>query len=428
MQHTASIGLSFLRILNYRPFRLQTLLPALKGDVMKRSVSAVSILFLALTFVAAAQQPASTPITVDCSKGQSLNQTLANLNRQAAYTVSVNGTCTEFVHVIGFHNLMLKALPGGTLVQPGTGGGNLTNATLYIESSQSVQVEGFALQGNTGTFANIAIGHGSSDIRLRHLDIQGGGGGVVVFENSQVSIAYVHVQDTGYASLQIYDSSDVHVEHCLFEYTTNGQNQWHVGIALGASHVTMYATTIRNMQQGISGGADSIVDLTVYNTYYVATGNTDVVIDNSGGFNFAGVALTGGSLNLYGAKLIINRSGQSWGGTTAGVLLDEGATMISNSGYLNLLGSLGQGIVAMNNSHATLFGATISNGTHGGLVAINNSSIDLSTNNTPPSTISGNAVDLFCDSNSMITGTANIAGSPTVQCTNLLSSETVPLP
>src|SRR5215472_1632380 len=428
MQHTASIGLSFLRILNYRPFRLQTLLRALKGNAMKRSVSAVSILLLALTFVAAAQQPASTPITVDCSKGQSLNQTLANLNRQVAYNVSVNGTCTEFVHAIGFHNLLLKALPGATLVQPGTGGGNLGNATLYIESSQSVQVEGFAFDGSAGTFADIAILHGSTDIRLRSLYIHGGNEGIVVVENSQVSVAYVHVHDTGYASLSMWDSSDVHVEHCLFEYTTNGQNQWHVGIALGASHVTMYATTIRNMQQGISGSADSIVDLGAFNTYYVGTGNTDVVMDNSGGFNFAGVALTGGSLNVGNAKLVLNKSGQSWGGTTAGVLLDEGASMIANSGYLSLLGSLGQGIMAMNNSHATLFGATISNGTHGGLVAINNSSIDLSTNNTPPSTISGNAVDLFCDSNSIITGTANIAGSPTAQCTNLLSSETVPLP
>jgi hypothetical protein len=82
---------------------------------MKRSVSAVSILFLALTCVAAAQQPVSTPITVDCSKGQSLNQTLARLNRQTPYAVSVNGTCTEFVQVSGFHNLVLKGLPGATL-------------------------------------------------------------------------------------------------------------------------------------------------------------------------------------------------------------------------------------------------------------------------------------------------------------------------
>lgn len=395
---------------------------------MKKSASGVSILFLALTYVAAAQQPNSTPITVDCSKGQSLNQTLAKLTRQTPYTVSVNGTCTEFVQVIGFHNLVLKGLAGATLVQPSTGGGSLFNATLYIESSQSVQVEGFAVDGSAGTLPNIGIGHGSTDIRLRSLDVYGGGGSIDVFENSQVSVAYVHVHDAGYASLAIYDSSDVHVEHCLFEYTTNSQNQWHVGIALGAAHVTMYATTIRNMQQGISAGDDSIVDLVVFNTYYAATSNTDVVIDNSGGFNFAGIAMTGGSLNIYNAKLVNNKSGQSWGGTTAGVLLDEGAIMVADSGYLSIASSLGQGIVAMNNSHATLFGVTVSHGSHGGLVAINNSSIDLSINNTPLSTISGNAVDLFCDSDSKITGTANISGTPTAQCSNLLSSETVSLP
>jgi len=389
-------------------------------------VAVLQLLFVSATLALAQASPQSTPITVDCSKGQSLNQTLAKLNRQTFYTVSVNGTCTEFVQVVGFHNLLLKGLPGATLVQPGTGGGNTFNATLYVESSQSVQIEGFTVQGNTGTLPDIGIGHGSTDIRLRSLNISGGGGGILVFENSQVSVAYVHVQDTGYSTLAIYDGSDVHVEHCLFENTTS--DGWHQGISLGASHVTMYATTIRNMQQAIGGGANSIVDLVVYNTYYVATGNTDVVIDSSAGLTFAGVTMVGGSLNIYSAKLVINKSGQSWGGTTAGVNLDEGATMLANSGLLSIAGSLGQGIVAMNNSHATLFGATITHGTHAGLVAINNSSIDLSINNSPLSTISGNAVDLFCDSDSKITGTANIAGSPTAQCTNLLSSETVALP
>ena len=393
---------------------------------MKRSLLWISILLGVSLSLAAAQETPSTPITVDCSKGQSLNQTLSKLKRQSAYTVSVNGTCTEFVQVVGFHNLVLKGLPGATLVQPSSGGGNLANDTLYIQSSQSVQVEGFNFQASADGLPNIGIGHGSTDVRLRSLDIQGGGGGIIVFENSQVSVAYVHVKDTGYSTLAMYDSSDVHVEHCLFENTaTDG---WHQGISLGASHVTMYATTIRNMQQAIGAGANSIVDLVVYNTYYVTTGNTDVVIDSSAGLTFSGVNMVGGSLNIYGAKLVINKSGQSWGGTTAGINLDEGANMTANSGYLSITGSLGQGIVAMNNSHATLFGANILHGTHAGLVAINNSSIDLSTNNTPPSTISGNAVDLFCDSDSKITGTVNIAGSPTAQCTNLLSGETVPLP
>jgi hypothetical protein len=190
----------------------------------------------------------------------------------------------------------------------------------------------------------------------------------------------------------------------------------------------MYAITIRNMQQGIGGGADSIVDLVVYNTYYVATGNTDVVVDGSEGYTFNGVALTGGSLNVGSAKLVIKKAGQSWAGTTGGVLLDEGAMMSAGSGYVNIVGSVGQGIVAMNNSHSTLNGATIARGGHAGLLAVNNSSIDVANSNNLLSTIGGNAVDLFCDADSKITGTANISGTPTAQCSNLLSTETVGLP
>ncbi|MGD1077842.1 MAG: hypothetical protein ABR881_05915 [Candidatus Sulfotelmatobacter sp.] len=63
----------------------------------------------------------------------------------------------------------------------------------------------------------------------------------------------------------------------------------------------------------------------------------------------------------------------------------------------------------------------------GGLVAANLSSIDVSAGTTLTS-VSGNSMDLFCDSGSTITGSANVSGVPTAQCTNLLSAETATLP
>jgi hypothetical protein len=42
--------------------------------------------------------------------------------------------------------------------------------------------------------------------------------------------------------------------------------------------------------------------------------------------------------------------------------------------------------------------------------------------------VGGNSVDLFCDPGSTITGSVNLSGVPTAQCTNLLSGETVALP
>jgi len=368
----------------------------------------------------------SIPVSVNCSAGESLNWTLSNLDSKKPYTVSVNGTCTEFVHVVGFQNLTLKALPGAKLVQPALNPGDLFNAVLVIESSQSVTVQGFYIQADTTTVAAVGIGHGSSDIRLRNLTVTGGTSGIVVFENSQVSIAYVTAQDSGYASLGIYDSSDVHVEHCLFQDTTGAL--WHVGIALGAAHVTMYATTISKMQDGIVAASGSIVDVLYSNTYYPPIGPANVTIVNSAGTNYNGVSLDDNSqLNVGTAKLVIDQPGQSWGGTTGGILLSNGSNLDASSGNLVITGSYGNGIIALNNSHAIVGASTVTGSGHGGLVAANLSTIDV-TASTALSTVGGNGVDLFCDSRSVITGRANIAGVPTAQCANLLATETVPLP
>src|SRR6516164_7951373 len=94
-------------------------------------------LYLSLTLFAVVLADASTPpnsVSVDCNKGQSLNQTLAKLDKQTPTTVSVNGTCTEYVNVVGFENLVLKGQPGATLVQPSGGSfGTLFTALLYIQ-------------------------------------------------------------------------------------------------------------------------------------------------------------------------------------------------------------------------------------------------------------------------------------------------------
>ncbi len=367
-----------------------------------------------------------TSITVNCDSGQSLNVALSKLNKQGPNTVSVNGTCTEYVQVFGFENLTLKGLTGATLSQPSTGAGNVLNSLLFIESSRNIIVQGFNIQADTVTVPAVGIGHGSSDIRLRDLNIQGGTSGIVIFENSEVSIAYVTAQDPGYSTIGIYDLSDVHIERSTLKDTTG--EAWHVGLDVGASHVTMYGVNISNMQVGITAHNGSIVDVLTFNTYYATGGPSDVTISNSAGTNYNGVTVDGGgSLNVTGARLVINKPGQTWGGTTGGVLISDGAVMGAYNGDLVITGSRGQGVMALSDSHATIVGATVTRGTHGGLVAANLSSIDVSAGTTL-SLVSGNSVDLFCDPNSTITGTVNLSGVPVTQCTNLLSGETVTLP
>ena len=267
---------------------------------MKWTIRGILILLVLVASVAVAETPTHS-ITVDCNNGQSLNSALSKLDKQTPTTVSVNGTCTEYVQVFGFENLTLKGLPGASLVQPPRGAGSVLNSLLYIESSRSVTVDGFSLTADTVTVPAVGIGHGSSDIRLRHLNIQGGTSGVLVFEHSQVSIAYVTAQDPGYSALGVYDLSDVHVERSLFENTTGAL--WHAGMDVGASHITVYGTTISNMQVGINGHGGAIIDVETFDTYYAFGGASDVIIENSAGTNYNGVEIdTGGSLNVWVGK------------------------------------------------------------------------------------------------------------------------------
>ena len=388
---------------------------------MKRISSAillVSALFVSVAFAEPSAQ--SIGISVDCNNGQSLARTLAKLDRHVAATVSVNGTCTEYVPVIGFENLTLKGNSGAALVQPITSAGNLFNAVLLIEASRTVIVDGFSVQADPSISAAVAIAHGSSDIRLRNLKVQGGTFGINVIERSQASLAYVNVKDPGYGGLGIFDSSDVHVEHCFL--TNSSGALWHAGIHLGASHLTMYATTIRNMQAGIYTGDASIVDLQTFNTYFPITGSTNVVIENLTGTGYNAVTVAGGStFNVYAAGLTIDKPGQWWGGTTGGILVDERSLLTAASSNLLISGSHAHGIVLQNSSFATLTGASITGSGHGGLVLNNLSSVHVAGGNS--TLVGGNAIDLFCDSNSTIIGGANLAGVPTSQCSNVQPGE-----
>jgi hypothetical protein len=254
---------------------------------------------------------------------------------------------------------------------------------------------------------------------LRNLNILGGTKGIIVYENSQVLVSHVTGQDPGYTPLGIYDSSDVHVQHCTFEHSTGAA--WHVGIDMSASHVTLFDTTIKNMQIGIDT-RNSIVDVQIYDTYSPFGSPSDVTINSPAGTNNDGVALSAGSSLNVNSRLVINKPGQPWGGTTAGVLVSDSSNLTALNSNLVITASNGQGILVVNNSHATLAGATVTGSGHGGLVVANLSSIDVSANGAL--TLSGgNALDLFCDSHSMITGSANLAGVPSSQCANLLAAE-----
>jgi hypothetical protein len=384
---------------------------------MKRIHLGIAILLLLPASILPAETSnPSFAVRVDCSDGQSLNRALSRLPKRVAATVFVNGTCSEYVQVNGFENLTLKGLPGAKLTQPDTPPGSSSSSVLAIGASRSITASGFTIEADT-TVNGIEVGHGSNDIRLENLNIQGGGEGIIVFEQSQVLVAHVVGKDAGWTPLGIYDASDVHIEHCLFQNST--VTQWHVGIDVGASHITMFDTAIRDFQVGINARAGSVIDTIIYTTYTPFGGPSDIIIDSPLGVNFNGVYLdAGASLNVDNARLFINQAGQPWGGETAGIFVQNGSTLNAWDGQLAIEASRGHGVLVMDNSHATLAGAAITGSGHGGVVLSNLSSLNVAPGGNL-TVIGANGVDLFCDATSVITGRANLAGIPSSQCANV---------
>jgi hypothetical protein len=313
------------------------------------------------------------------------------------------------------------------LQQPATTPSNgLGVWVLSIDASQSVTVDGFAIHSGASALGGIGIGQNSTDVRLRNLTIDGPATfAIEIFEGSQVSLAGVTARDPGFAALAALDLSDVHIEQSLFEETASGG--FHEGIFVGSGHVTVQSTVIHDMQVGIGIGTHGSVDIQSFNTYFPVVRPNDVVIDNPAGSNFQGVQLTRGTLGLGDTKLRITNAGQPFGGSSAAISASEDSTVSDPNGNLVITGSQGQGLFVSNNSHASLGGSSITGGSHGGLVVTNLSSVSLLSNGFQ-TLFGGNATDVFCDSNSVITGTTRFAGVPITNCANLLPGDTVPLP
>lgn len=390
---------------------------------MKRRFVALLTLLFSATLAFADQTR-----TVNCDLGQSLTQTLATLNKLMPATVTLKGTCTEYVLVQGFNNLTLAA-QGATLQQPNTPPPSSPPFLLSIKDSRNVTVTGLAVRSLPSVFTSIGIGGGSSQVRLQSVTTDGSGG-ILAYELSQAWLVKATVNITsGYAGIWVLDKSDVHIVDGLIERPAN--SNYNAGLFVGSGHATMQGMTIRDMQQGIAVNSSGSVDV---DNFDPTAAGIDISIDNPSGTNFNGAVVSGGSsLNVSSAALRINNAGQSYGGDTGGVFVTNGSTLTAGASAgpnLVITNSQGQGVIVSNDSHAQLLGSGITGGAHGGLVVMNLStaSVDFNFEGNPSTTITANGTDVFCDSKSRITGGANIANAVTVSCSSLLPGSYENLP
>jgi len=382
----------------------------------RRFLEVISILFL----ISAAFAQNGPTITVNCGNGQSLNHALSQLDKQKPATVVVEGTCTEFVKIDGFEALTLKGQSGAAIQQPATNPQSYSYV-LSITGSRGITVSGLAVHSLPSIFSGIGIGKGSNEVLLENVNVDGSWG-LVIYEESQVWLVHVNVNITsGFAAISAFDKSDVHIAGGLLRSPNDGS--FRAGLFVGSGHVTLQGMTIRDLQESISISQSGSVDLVNVNPALAS----DVTIENPSGTNVNGATVSdGSSFNLGGARLLISNAGQPWGATSSAVFVTNNSTLNAGANLI-VSNSKGQGVIVTNNSHATLAGSSITGSLHGGLVVANLSTIDIQPGNSL-TLVGGNAPDLFCDSNSFITGIANLAGVPTTNCGNLLSGNTVALP
>jgi len=386
---------------------------------MKRFFTLAALLFSATPAFAGQTR------TVNCDAGQSLTLTLATLVEFLPATVTVKGTCTEYVLVDGFNDLTLVGAPGATLQQPSEPPSPASAFVLSIEASRSVTVAGLAFRSLPSVLSSIGIGGGSNEVLVRDVTTDGSGG-IFVYEASQVRLVRVTVNITSnYAAIWAVDKSDVHIVDGLLQRPAN--SNFNAGIFASSGHVTMQGMTIRDMQQSINIDSGGDVDLV---NFEPAAAGIDVIVDNPSGTNFNGALVSdSSSLNLGSAKLRISDAGQPYGGDTGAVFITNGSTLNANANLV-VSNSKGQGVIVSNDSHARLSGSSITGGAHGGLVVTNLStaSVDFNFFGNPSTTITANGTDVFCDSKSRITGGANIANAITLNCSSLLPGSYENLP
>jgi hypothetical protein len=379
---------------------------------------ALAILLFSTIWAAAEPTP-----TVNCDKGQSLNATLAKMNKFSPATVVFTGTCNEYVTVDRFENLTLTGAQGATIQQPNSPPPTMPYAfVLSVKASRNVTLSGFAVVSQPSVFSCIGVSGGSTDIMLRDIRTEGAWG-IVMDEASQGWVVRANVNLVyGYAAISAFDKSDIHIVDGLLQRPANGA--WNVGLLVGSGHVTMQGITIRDMQQSININSSGGVDLVNFDPTALGV---DVAIDNPSGTNFNGAVVSdNSSLNLGSAKLRITNAGQPWGGDTGAVLVTNSSTLTAGNSLI-VSGSQSQGVVVSNNSHANFSGSTITGSAHGGLVVVNLSTATADSNN-PLTVIGSNGTDLFCDSHSQIAGTLNMANVNVVNCNNLLPNTYQNLP
>jgi hypothetical protein len=333
-----------------------------KNHVLRASVSLILLTFFLLPAAASAAN-----VTVGCPGGSgtypSINAALAAIGQTGPSTITVTGTCQENVSLNNARSITIVGIGGAKVVGP------LDTNAFDISLSQDITLQSLDI---SGTFSNTG---------------NGGGGGVVITEASDVHIIGCNIHDNQMVGVNADTGSIV-----FLRGTTIQNNTPNDGLDLyDNSTADVAGTTIQNNgSSGPIGGVGVFVtgsSTILFRQKNFILNNADIGIQavnlshvrfQSGvpgrittvqGHNTNGIVVTKQShLQINGASpQVIQGNGTACplDPTCGGIFAWGNSTVHVNAGTIS--GNHGSGISAQQGANVRLSGATVSNNTGDGV-------------------------------------------------------------
>jgi Right handed beta helix region len=374
-----------------------------KNRLFRASVFAILLTFLLLPAAAHAQPCAAM---VGANTYLSINAALAALGQTGPGTITVSGTCTDNVSINKARSITIVAGPSGAAIV-----GPLDTDAVDISLSQDINLVNLDI---SGTFSNTG---------------NGGGGGVVITEGSDVHISGCNVHDNQSVGVDADTGSIVFLRD-----TTIQNNTPNDGLdVFDNSTADVARTTIQNNGDSLNGGVgvfagrNSVVVFRGATNLIQNNANTGIQARNLSNVVMAGSAptiqghLTNGIILQEGSHLQVNSQGALIQGngsacpldpTCGGIFATQNSTADLGSGTI-ITGNHGSGVSVQQGANVQLRGVTISNNTGDGVhlkwISIANFVPG------PAATITGNGgASVFCDARSLALG--NLSTFSKVRC------------
>jgi hypothetical protein len=294
----------------------------MKSDCLRKSAVLLP-LFLAVWLCPAR----ATDVTVGCAGGiggqfSTINDALNSLDQFGPHTIMLSGTCTE--------NLFIHDRNGMTI---------------------------FAASGQTATVANASNPPNlviqffrARRMLLIGLTVQGGSGGILVNEDSDVQIQNCTVQGNSGDGFGVQEGASADIENSIFQNNTGN------GVSAGANATLTLATS---PQQRIQIRNNRFAGINVDGSFLQINFGT-VTSENNGG---AGMVATGGRLLIFGDNP--TSSGNLFQNNHDGVDIFNGATALFFG--QNIVRNNGQVGLQVDGSTADFLGGSLPNGTPDGI-------------------------------------------------------------